>query len=371
MNAMSSNTQPLLKKYGQESPPDPALLFAFPNEIRSGANLYGFQKTYEGTWSVDIFYDSASLPQKLDGKCTPSSFSWPKLTPSVDETGPNLAAGIAASSASYRDRFARTFPLVSAYSASHVAFAQDMMANLIGGVGYFHGSSMVDATATEEEDEDGIDLSVRRDMPSYMTEPRELLAATPSRSFFPRGFYWFVHSLADFFDVADNLNLIGTRDSICLLLELGITILVWRSSRIGSISSIRTVGSRESRFSVKKLEARFVVPSLSLPTRKSHANAFPSGTPRVSDAVPNARQSPYSRDGSDSLHLTPPRRRNFPRLHRSFRFFLFGILKHQLRRNARFPQYQRSPSRPCVPHSNLQEPQTELRLVPRYATRSN
>lgn len=69
MNAIQSNSHTVLKPYGRENPPDPALLFQLPDEVRYGANLYGFQRTYQGTWSVDIFYDSASLPSKLDSEC--------------------------------------------------------------------------------------------------------------------------------------------------------------------------------------------------------------------------------------------------------------------------------------------------------------
>lgn len=47
-------------RYGQNSPPDPAILFSLPNEFRSGSNFYAFQKTHEDDFAVDIFYDSQS-----------------------------------------------------------------------------------------------------------------------------------------------------------------------------------------------------------------------------------------------------------------------------------------------------------------------
>lgn len=54
-----------MNKYGSET--DPALLFKLPNEIRSSATLFGFQKVYEGVWSFDIYFDSNSvLGSKLD-----------------------------------------------------------------------------------------------------------------------------------------------------------------------------------------------------------------------------------------------------------------------------------------------------------------
>lgn len=57
--------QTVVNKYGSET--DPALLFKLPNEIRSSATLFGFQKVYEGVWSFDIYFDSNSvLGSKLD-----------------------------------------------------------------------------------------------------------------------------------------------------------------------------------------------------------------------------------------------------------------------------------------------------------------
>lgn len=70
MNAIRINSHEIIKPFGTESPPDPALLFQLPDEIRYGANLYGFQRTYEGTWSVDIYFDSASVTQKFSRKCS-------------------------------------------------------------------------------------------------------------------------------------------------------------------------------------------------------------------------------------------------------------------------------------------------------------
>lgn len=73
MGAIAANARELMQQFGPGNPADPSVLFALPNEVRYGANLYGFQKTYEGHWSVDIFFDSESLPSKLDGTFSPVS----------------------------------------------------------------------------------------------------------------------------------------------------------------------------------------------------------------------------------------------------------------------------------------------------------
>ncbi|KAM0753058.1 glycoside hydrolase [Meredithblackwellia eburnea MCA 4105] len=180
INSYMGGVQAVVEKYGAESPPDPAVLFALPNEVRYGANLYGFQKTYEGSWSVDIFYDSASAGTKLDSTI--------------------LTAGLSAASAAYNDRFARTFPL-SSFSPAEVAFAQAITSNLVGGVGYFYGSSIIDRNFAHEWDDE--DFEGREPKPE-LTEARVLFTATPSRSFFPRGFYW---------DEGFHLLLIGAWDN--------------------------------------------------------------------------------------------------------------------------------------------------------------
>lgn len=66
MNVMKPNAEALVKLYGQQSPPDPAILFSLPNQVRAGSGMYGFQKTYSGKWAVDIFFDLDELPSGLD-----------------------------------------------------------------------------------------------------------------------------------------------------------------------------------------------------------------------------------------------------------------------------------------------------------------
>ena len=74
-------------------------------------------------------------------------------------------------------------------------FSKAITSNLVGGIGYFYGNSIVDRHFAHEWDQDdeqdtdttddeGVNKGPR------MTEPHSLLTATPSRSFFPRGFYW-------------------------------------------------------------------------------------------------------------------------------------------------------------------------------------
>jgi mannosyl-oligosaccharide glucosidase len=54
--------QEKVKRHGQDSPPDPAILFSLPNELHTGANFFAFERTYEGPFSLDVFYDTSSAP---------------------------------------------------------------------------------------------------------------------------------------------------------------------------------------------------------------------------------------------------------------------------------------------------------------------
>ena len=109
------------------------------------------------------------------------------------KTATALSAGLNAFSAAYDARFEDTFGLdAKGYSDAEVDFARTLTANLIGGIGYFSGPSIVDRKFSYEYDKEALaDLpSAEQDADPRLTEPLELLTATPSRAFFPRGFYW-------------------------------------------------------------------------------------------------------------------------------------------------------------------------------------
>ncbi|KAM4603146.1 LOW QUALITY PROTEIN: mannosyl-oligosaccharide glucosidase-like [Discoglossus pictus] len=73
-------------------------------------------------------------------------------------------------------RFQRTFPLAEkGFIPEQVAFAQAALSNMLGGMGYFYGSSLVQSQYNPEP---------------VIYPPAPLYTAVPSRSFFPRGFLW-------------------------------------------------------------------------------------------------------------------------------------------------------------------------------------
>lgn len=106
--------------------------------------------------------------------------------------------GIEALSASYNQRFDEVFPIPTEYTTSdrHALreFSKAITSNLVGGIGYFYGKSIVDKSFSYEWDQEDSgstpDEEDEEQKGAHLTEPRSLLTATPSRSFFPRGFYW-------------------------------------------------------------------------------------------------------------------------------------------------------------------------------------
>lgn len=132
-------------------------------------------------------------------------------------------------------RFEQAFPIPASSPPGYLAFSKDLTANLIGGIGYFYGDSIVDASALDrsddeddDEDEEGMvdDAQIKRNARATLAPPRGLLTATPSRSFFPRGFYWFVppQSAVALGQSLTFCNSPGTKGSIYFILVLGIMI---------------------------------------------------------------------------------------------------------------------------------------------------
>ncbi|CAE6490183.1 unnamed protein product [Rhizoctonia solani] len=168
----------------KQNPPDPAFVLEFEDEVRSGSNLYAVQKTFNGPFSFDVYYQSSSAGIKLDES--------------------TVTAGIDAFKAKFAERFDLTIPVPEKYKA----FAKDITSNLMGGIGYFYGTSIVDRSGNLDDDDDDetfMSEAERRERGRpELAPPTQLLTATPSRSFFPRGFYW---------DEGFHLQHIGTWDN--------------------------------------------------------------------------------------------------------------------------------------------------------------
>ncbi|KAG8906849.1 Processing alpha glucosidase I [Tulasnella sp. 408] len=157
--------------------PEPGLMLTLPDDIINGSNFYALQKTYDGEFSFDVYFESGSSGSKLN-----------------DETFTRL---IQQFKAVFDNRFRGTFPVPDSLGEKYVAFSKAVTSNLLGGIGYFYGDSIVDGSVANDEDSDEEiseespdDPIIKARAKRTLAPPRELLTATPSRPFFPRGFYW-------------------------------------------------------------------------------------------------------------------------------------------------------------------------------------
>lgn len=173
--------QRLLSKY--------TMVPRLPNTIEKGANVVMFQQIFKLPFSLDI--DMVALDTHEDPGYLPQL---PPAPPPVkgeedelEEEGQEedaVAEKLSIASDSFHFKFSQTFfahhPATEALSAleqERRQFAEAALSNLLGGIGYYYGSSLIasrpgGATAPQE------------------TKPYGLLTASPSRSFFPRGFLW-------------------------------------------------------------------------------------------------------------------------------------------------------------------------------------
>ncbi|KAG6334934.1 hypothetical protein ID866_4151 [Astraeus odoratus] len=181
LQSLLSRASPLAEKYRHTNPtPDPSFVLQLPDEIVTASNLYAIQKSFDGEFQFDVIFQSGNTLQKIDGA-------------TIDH-------GISALTAAFTDRFKAIFPISDSYLTPDrnglESFSQAITSNLFGGIGYFYGTSIVDEgliSEWDQEDEYTHDEDSDQNEPQQgprLTEPRALLTATPSRSFFPRGFYW-------------------------------------------------------------------------------------------------------------------------------------------------------------------------------------
>lgn len=102
--------------------------------------------------------------------------------------GESLGSKLTKKENEFNARFEETFHLrQKGFSNSEVEFAQYLLSNMLGGIGYFHGSSVIDRSHPPMEDEENFKGEPVR---PELSPPQTLFTATPSRPFFPRGFYW-------------------------------------------------------------------------------------------------------------------------------------------------------------------------------------
>ncbi len=163
-----------VQEFGQENMPPPWAAFTISDSPKAG-NFHVVQKILVGAFEFDILFSTASVA---------------KLTPST------LDEAIETASKAFRKQFQDTLkPLAPFNKPEYTPFSQSMFSNLLGGIGYFYGDSLVDrsyAPQYEEENEGFWEETAEARSQAEVSKdsPAQLFTSVPSRPFFPRGFLW-------------------------------------------------------------------------------------------------------------------------------------------------------------------------------------
>ncbi|CCG85125.1 putative mannosyl-oligosaccharide glucosidase, partial [Taphrina deformans PYCC 5710] len=135
---MLSETITKIQQHYAANPPEPALLFALPNAAQPNSNLAYLQRTYEGPFEFDIAYRTT---QDLEEHFVPETSYTTKRIREVETA--------------FNDRFDEVFKLRSPFEdQEYKDFGKIIFSNLLGGIGYFHGTSIVDRSYSSSFDED-------------------------------------------------------------------------------------------------------------------------------------------------------------------------------------------------------------------------
>ena len=108
----------------------------------------------------------------------------------------SVDAGISSLRSSFPVMVDTVFPRTPPFQQENYAnLSQEILSNLLGGLGFFHGDTKVDYSNSSEYQEIDLDFwtqaaSAMSRAPITTTAPLTLLSHTPSRPFFPRGFLW-------------------------------------------------------------------------------------------------------------------------------------------------------------------------------------
>lgn len=127
--------------------------FSLDNSAKLGGNFHMVHKTYEGPFAFDIEF-------------APRGESFGFSNQAFNELKANQQA-----------KFDAVFDAQKPFTAPEYAeFARRLISNLGAGLGFFYGDSLIG----DPEDRKSVDTK----------EAQQLFTFTPTRAFFPRGFYW-------------------------------------------------------------------------------------------------------------------------------------------------------------------------------------
>lgn len=140
-------------------------LYDFP-----GGNFHYLQKSFDNSdpegFEFDVIYNALDAKEKIS--------STQDVTTLITRTMNHVET-----------KFDELFALEPKGKKYH-SFALETLSNLLGGIGYFHGTQLVDrVTIFDDEQFEEVKLQHAAE-----EGPLSLFTSVPSRAFFPRGFYW-------------------------------------------------------------------------------------------------------------------------------------------------------------------------------------
>eukprot|EP01121_Diplochlamys_sp_Union-15-3_P015166 TRINITY_DN4956_c0_g1_i1.p1 TRINITY_DN4956_c0_g1~~TRINITY_DN4956_c0_g1_i1.p1 ORF type:complete len:828 (+),score=129.84 TRINITY_DN4956_c0_g1_i1:98-2581(+) len=144
------------------------------NIVHSDSNAYVLQTFQKVPFEMDVVFLS-NTKERFN--------SLAKLQREINThlTGEALEETISQKSQLFESRFNEVFLLKQkGFTTEYQKFAMSTFSNLIGGIGYFYGHYRIHRHHFSENDPQ-----------HYLSpQPKGLFTATPSRTFFPRGFMW-------------------------------------------------------------------------------------------------------------------------------------------------------------------------------------
>lgn len=144
----------------------PLLIPTLQNQLEKNSNVFVFQKIFQPPFDLDVLFvaHAATSTRQLSG---------PRLMKMINSfLGSKLTNFIDGKKKDFDKTFDEVFQSAS-WQPKQTEVAKAAFSNLIGGMGYFHGSSYI---------KNGENV--------LASPPGSLFTAVPSRPFFPRGFLW-------------------------------------------------------------------------------------------------------------------------------------------------------------------------------------
>lgn len=164
-----------LKAQSKDQKEDGKIDVVLRNAPGSG-NMHLVQMIIHGSFEFDVLYSSRTATRAM----------------TTSEMGSSIQDSVVA----YRKTYAHVFtPKTPFNTPQHATFGEMMLADLLGGVGYFYGTTKVDTSKKAIYAENtGKFWEKTGDAKKHAVPetkgPYELFTHTPARSVFPRGFLW-------------------------------------------------------------------------------------------------------------------------------------------------------------------------------------